>query len=573
MLPDGKRFVNPPRLGRVQFSLLAIAALSALTVLLFYLSLAYFRTVEIDGLQGRLSLYTRSLSSKLDQFLHLPYVLSQDLVVSSASNDTSNEALNRRFADFAQQAGLEAIYLMDPNGLVVAASNYAASPTFLGQNYGFRPYFKAALAGRRGEYFGVGATTSRAGYFIAEPVADVAGSTLGVVAIKLDMTGLQKSWENSAERVFISNEDGVIVLSSVPEWLYRTLSAVSPDRLETIQANRQFGKHALQELEGVNMGTRYISVSGHDYLHLSQPVGRLGWRIHYLSDEDRVYERAIFTVIVLGVALSVMLLIAMMLRSARITSALKASLADRQNLQSANTKLEQAQAELARTSKLAALGQLSASVTHELGQPISALRNHLAAAELDGGLDNGKTIQRLTAIVDRMENITRQLRFFARPSEEKLEEIALQTVLDGVLVLVDHDLRKAGVNLRILAPETPIVVIGNRVRLEQAVVNLVRNAIAAMEQASASVLTLSVTADGEQAELEISDTGAGFGDMTLDEMSEPFKTTRPSGDGMGLGLSIAMAIVKEHGGKTSAISEPDSGATFIISLPLHRIGE
>ncbi len=501
----------------------------------------------------------------------------------AAAAGVDRDGLNRRLADFAARADLEAIYLMDLSGLTVAASNYGAEITFLGQNYGFRPYFKEALAGRRGEFFGIGATTFLPGYFIAQAVRGTDGGVLGVIAIKLSLSGLTQAWAEGGETVVVSNADGVVVLSSDESWLYRSLAPIPEARLKEIVAGRQFASKSLEPLEWIETGADGVGLEGRSYLRVSSIMSRLGWTLHFLADESRVRERALFTMIAAAIVLSLLLALAVFLRSERIRTALNASQADRRQLRATNTKLEQeieerhaaerrlerAQSELARASKLAALGQLSASVTHELGQPIAAMRNYLTAAEFDAQSgDHADLVERLGAIVARMENITTQLKFFARPSENKLEKVDLHEVLDGALVLVAPDLKSAGIELSIDLSHRPAVVNGIRLRLEQVLVNLLRNSIGAMEESTRRVLTIRIGKTGSRAVLSVEDTGHGLGGQSIGQLQDPFHTTRASGEGMGLGLAISAAIVKEHSGELSAKDRDAEGAIFLIELPL-----
>ena len=452
--------------------------------------------------------------------------------------------------------------------MVLASSNYNTPQTFVGQNYGFRPYFNSALSGKRGEFFGIGATTGRPGYFISEPVYDHMGNVSSVVAIKLDVRELQKAWEEGSERVFVSNKDGVIVLSSIPIWLYQTLSKLSDKQFADIRTKKQFGDKPLPAFSWDRIDQSTVSIGGEKSIYVSAPAKRLGWRIHYLLSERRIFERATLTTSIFGGALSALLAFATFLRSTRIRAALRASQADRSQLRTTNTELKNAQEELARTSKLAALGQLSASVTHELGQPISAMRNYLAAAELGGKIKLGETWKKLNKVVDRMENITKQLRFFTKPGDEKLAIVSFQDVFGDVIALVEHDIRAANVELETDICSSPVFVRGNRLRLEQVLVNLIKNALAAMEDTEGAVLSIVIREEKNRALISVQDTGTGFGDRNLEQLQEPFHTTRASGDGMGLGLSISVAIIKEHDGELIAQNLENGGAQFSVSLPL-----
>jgi two-component system C4-dicarboxylate transport sensor histidine kinase DctB len=573
---DASELARPQR-KRVTVILIVVTI--AMIVSLFFAATSYFRSEETTEAANRLSLYTRSLNDTLERFQYLPYVLSKDpLVVSGVSTGRDGVIpfeLNNRLAEFANVSNLEAIYLMNLSGSVIASSNHNLPQSFMGQNYAFRPYFQNALSGNRGEFFGVGATTGRPGYFVSEPVFENS-KIIGVIAIKIDMSELQSLWEKGGENVFVSNGDGIVVLSSNPSWLYRTLQALSSDEIAAIAINRQFIGKELISLDWANQGDDVAKLDGGNFVYAKEPINRLDWTVHYLLSETRVYERTLLTTVIFGSVLAVFLVFATFMRSVRIRSALSISQSDRAQLLKTNYELKTAQEQLSRTSKLAALGQLSASVTHELGQPISALRNHLTAAEISGELKPGHTLEKFTRVIDRMDNITKQLRFFTRPistvgHEDKQQNIDIQEVIKGALDLVEHTLQSAGVKAVFNTQSRLIYTLGNRLRLEQVIVNLLTNSITAMEDRTAKKLEISLQTHEKIVNIVVRDNGTGFGDRDIAKLQEPFHTTRASGDGMGLGLSIATEIIREHKGMITAQNLEHGGAEFIISLPLLKL--
>ncbi|MEP4474259.1 MAG: cache domain-containing protein, partial [Lentilitoribacter sp.] len=573
---DASDLVRPQR-KRVTVILIVVTI--AMIVSLFFAATSYFRSEETTEAANRLSLYTRSLNDTLERFQYLPYVLSKDpLVISGVSTGQDGVIpfeLNNRLAEFANVSNLEAIYLMNLSGSVIASSNYNLPQSFMGQNYGFRPYFQNALSGSRGEFFGVGATTGRPGYFVSEPVFEN-GTIIGVIAIKIDMSELQSLWEKGGENVFVSNGDGIVVLSSNRSWLYRTLQTLSSDEIAAIAINRQFIGKELISLDWETQGDDVAKLDGGNFVYAKEPINRLDWTVHYLLSETRIYERTVLTTVIFGSVLAVFLVFATFMRSVRIRSALSISQSDRAQLLKTNHELKSAQEQLSRTSKLAALGQLSASVTHELGQPISALRNHLTAAEISGELKPGHTLEKLTRVIDRMDNITKQLRFFTRPistvgHEDKQQNIEIQEVIKGALDLVEHTLQLAGVKAIFNAQPRTIYTLGNRLRLEQVIVNLLTNSITAMEDRTVKKLEIFLQTHDKIVNIIVRDNGTGFGDRDIAKLQEPFHTTRASGDGMGLGLSIATEIIREHKGIMTAQNLEHGGAEFIISLPLLKL--
>ena len=526
----------------------------------------YFSELELRRAEARASLYQSTLDSALDRFEHLPFVLSQDRPVQDGALGKSLGALNERLADFADRSNLDAIYLMNRDGLTIAASNFDHTVSFLNQNYSYRPYFQDALAGKTGTFFGVGTTTGLPGYFISEPVKDAQGEITGVIAIKVNLSPLVAAWTEGGETIFVSNSDNVVALSSEREWLYRTLKPLTAEKLERIAERRQFAGQLLNPLEWEAKEVGTATLAGERYVHASLPAGQIGWTLHYLAERGRVIERAALSAILAGLFLMALLTYAMALRSQRIQSALATSQEARRELQAANKQIVDAQETLARTSKLAALGQLSASVTHELGQPITALRSYIAAAEME--TKPPQLAQQAARIVSRMEHITKQLKFFATPGSKLQEKVDLREVVRGALLLTQPDFDAEEVELGVEQPEGAVTVIGDRLRLEQVLVNLLRNARqAALDGTEPPAVSIKLwQADGD-AHLSVRDNGNGFS-SDEETLFEPFKTDRPSGEGMGLGLSISYSIVKDHNGSLRTVAEPSGGANFTFVLPL-----
>lgn len=576
-LKFSRKFSPPTLLG-------IVAILIAILLASYAATFWYFKTVEIDRAKDRMTLYQSTVSAELERFQHVPYMLARDTFVIASAEGSGRELLSKRLAETADQARLDAIYLMDMNGLTVAASNWDAELTFLGQNYGFRPYFQNAAKGERGEFFAIGATTSRPGYFIAEPVRSVAGDIIGVIAIKLDLNNLSNAWSNSGELAFVTNQDGIVVLASNPDWRYRAIEPLSGDKRNTILAARQFGTQPLTELDWHDAGEDVINLDNQTYLHVATPLVRSDWQLHYLADIARVTERTTVLVASLAAIFLLVLAIAIFQRSQRIKQALQDSQADRRALRKVNTKLEQevddrrkaerrltkAQTELARTSRLAALGHLSASVTHELGQPISAMRNYITAAEMNPDRDQSDVIKRLGQIATRMESITKQLKFFANRGEQAVESVDLRRLVDGTEILFGPDFKSEDIEVSKEMPETPVLVKGNRLRLEQVLVNLVRNSLDALTDTTERKIWISISETNDTAKICIEDNGQGLLGQTDEQIFEPFHTTRASGQGMGLGLAISSAIVKEHDGTLKSRNREGGGARFVIELPISK---
>lgn len=569
------------RRWRWPISFFAIALV--LTVGSYFVSYSVLRQAELTRASDRASFYRTILVKALDRYRYLPFILAKNPIVVAAAQGQNRDPLNARFAEFAEQSDVDVIYLMDAFGMTVASSNFADPLTFLGHNYAFRPYFQTALKGQSAEFFAIGATSLKPGYFIAEPVRNRAGIVVGVITIKIDMKSLTDTWNQGGEQVFVSNKDGIIVLSSSQDWRYKTIRPLSEGQRALIAVQRQFGAEPLNELAWEEAGPDLRKIMGERHFYVPLDVAKNNWFLHFLSPEAPVRRGAAFTSVVLAVLVSLALAWAFFVRSERIRAALHDSQIDRRKLRRANInlalevqerhaaeqRLARAQKELAQTSRLAALGHLSASVTHELGQPISAMRNYLAAAEIDPTTEDlPKLIAALTGIAQRMENTTQQLRFFAKPGNAAFEKIDVKSIIDGALGLLNVQLAKESITLTTKIKRGRYHVRGNQLRLEQVLINVLRNACNALADTPDPTINVRVRAQADYIRISIEDNGNGLEGIESQKLFEPFFTTRASGDGMGLGLAISSAIVKEHGGQISAKTMAKGGARFLIELPL-----
>ncbi len=540
----------------------------------------YFQSEELSKAEGRLSLYQSSVTAEFERFAHLPYVLARDPFVIDTASGAGTAALNARLAAFADRAGLDAIYLMDVAGQTIAASNHAAPGSFVGQNYAFRPYFSDALRGGQGRFYAIGATTGQPGYFIADPVRDAAGDIIGVIAIKIDFSALEESWRSSGEQVLLANRDGVVLLASDQAWRYRTLTALTDDQKTQIIAARQFPGQELDMLNWTPANDQRAQIGGAEFLHLISDDLPQGWALHYFTSDDRAVAQSWLVTALVGFVAGLALILFQVQRARRVSAALARSEKEEAQLRRANARLaveiedrrraerrlRRTQNELERASRLAALGQLAASVTHELGQPIAAMRNHLTAAEMTAK-PSATLTQDVSSLVDRMEGITRQLKFFARSAPEPFVELDLRDAVQMALTLVQPNFDAAGITCDLQAGSEPVMMRGIRLHLEQVLTNILRNAADAVEGASNPTVAITLGQSDADVWVVCADNGHGLGQATLAELQEPFVTTRESGQGMGLGLAISASIVSDLGGQMTAENGLAEGAIFRVTFP------
>ncbi|CAN7700299.1 ATP-binding protein [Pseudoduganella sp. LjRoot289] len=552
--------------------------------------------------QGRrqLELMAPDLQSAMQKYETLPFVLGfqPDLIQALAHpNDAPTIArLNQSLRTIQQQAKVGAIYMMDRHGLTLGASNWDQPLGFVGKNFSYRPYFHEALSGRAGLFYGIGTSTSEAGYFIAQPVyrnGTAGGPVEGVVAAKISLADFEQTWGSSEHAIALADRHGVIFLSNQPQWRYRSLQPLGAATEAELARTQQY------------LGRKIVALPAHPGEYAARPVGRLGWQLILFPAQARVQRAGVLW------ALGALLLLscaavswwAMHQRRRRLeerkesrralqqaereldsriverTQQLRQTNQDLENkylrLQETERMLRSTQNELVQAGKLAMLGQMAAGVTHELNQPLAAIRAFADNARTF--LQRGQPAQaesNLGHISDasaRMGAIISQLKGFAR-KDESICTVDLAKSVRASAFLMESEFRRQGVALEVDTgappPAEAMLVAGDAVRIEQVLINLLRNALDAVEEAPQRRVAIALARAGEHAEVRISDSGGGIPEQVAAHLFEPFYTTKPSGKGLGLGLAISSSIVQAMNGQLSAHNLPDGGAQFVLRLPL-----
>ncbi len=231
-------------------------------------------------------------------------------------------------------------------------------------------------------------------------------------------------------------------------------------------------------------------------------------------------------------------------------------------------QLRTAQSQLVQAEKLAALGQLSARVAHEVNNPLGIIKNYLLLASEASPSSNsaGEYLQIVTEEVDRIARIVRQLLDLFRPREDVFAEIDIEAVVDETLLLLSHHARVCKVRIEKQLPSGLPLIWGSAEQLKQVFLNLLINSCDFMPDGGKILI------DGEQNEqqliVRVTDWGPGIPPENLTQIWEPFYTTKTGGRGTGLGLSVCYGIIKSHRGEIAATNVAGAGARFAITLPL-----
>jgi len=544
------------------------------------------QSMETDARRAaqQLGLYANSLHTLIERYRALPAVLALDPELIAALRGPVSEpvqdALNRKLERINGAANSSTLELLDHTGLAVAASNWRLPTTYVGSNYGFRPYFKQTRTQGSGRFYAVGVTSGVPGYFLSSAVNDEQGRFLGAMVVKLEFPELEREWRQGSDVLLVSDARGIIFIANQDGWRYRELAPLTgADRAELAET-RQYDKQPLVPLQHQVLtrfdGNSYLSrVQRPDgpveYLWQSLPLEGEGWTLHLLrkpqvSEDGRnaaLAAAAIWLTLVFAA-----LFVSQRLRLARLRQRSREEL--KRQVEERTRELRTAQEGLVQSAKLAALGQMSAALAHEINQPLTTQRMQLETLRLlldHGRLDEARqALEPLEQMLARMAALTGHLKTFARNSPGGLRErLDLANVVDQALHLLDARIRSDEVEVALYLAR-PAWVRGDAIRLEQVLINLLRNALDAMADKRYKRLEIRIETDNGQWRLSVLDSGGGIDETDLAKVFDPFFTTKPVGEGLGLGLAISYGIVHDAGGQLQVENLP-GGARFSLTLP------
>ena len=546
------------------------------------------RSVEA---RGQLQLYAQSIRTLIERFSSVPEVLALDSDIRSllrAPYDRQlRQALNQRLERLNAAAGSTVLYLLDAQGETLVASNWRDWSSFVGNNYAFRPYFQNALREGGARYFAVGVTTGIPGYFLSHVVRDEDGSLIGVLVVKLELEELQREWVDQPGVLLVADSHQVAILSNRPAWRFRTLQALDDQARAELIDVRKYAEQALKPLPSrvhryIDDETAWTRLDGpdgaRDYLWQRMTLPDEGWTLHLLSDPGNLADaRLSYRLAAAGVWMTFAFLL-LFLAQRRKNQRLQAGIRERLEREVAlrTAELRQAQEGLVHAAKMAALGQMSAALAHEINQPLSAIANYLKGSRIllareEVAMDRlTDAVERAAAEALRAGDIIRRLRDFVARGETERTVESLPKLVEEASALALVGAREHDIRIRFAFDPAVDLVLVDKVQIQQVVLNLVRNAVDAFADTAAGnrEMTIGIESDGDMARATVTDNGPGIDPAVAAQLFQPFITTKRTG--MGVGLSISRTIVEAHGGKIRVDPVPGGGARFSFTLP--RIG-
>jgi len=521
----------------------------------------------------RLALYSGNILSELQRNQIVPQLLARDPTLIGALNSGDFSQSSGRLIEYRDEIGAKGLLLMESDGRAVAATDRA----LIGSIHRSEPYFVEAT--RSGDtVFTTSLLDSGGRIFSYSRRIETQGKLIGVIMVEVDLNKFETSWAGFTDAVIVEDSESTIILATEARW-----RGLTEEDALTVQSVPSAIERAFYATAGWGALPIDAYVQGEAVMRQEARIGFQGWTITSFTTYASVRERvnAVLALEITGFAILMALAFYLVSRKAtsrlrffqresaelrQLNMALQREIAEREK---AERHLEVAEQTLQQSSKLAALGEMSAAVSHELNQPLAAMKTYLAGAKLllqrrrsDEALSS---FQRIDDLIERMGAITRQLKSYARKGGDAVEPIDVRTSVSSALSMMEPQLRRGDVKIDVSLPRDEVIVNADRIRLEQVLVNLMRNALDATKGRIDAEVKILVTV-GDDVVTTVRDNGTGIED--IENLFEPFYTTKSPGDGVGLGLAISSGIVNDLGGRLTARNGRDGGAVFEVTLPL-----
>ncbi len=568
--------MDPSALWRIRVLFVAFIAIavSVVWVTNHFLTLRYTDTTR-NRAEVRLALYSGNLLSELQRNSVVPLLLSRDPALIGALTSGDFVQSSQRLISYRDEIGAASLLLLDADGRAVAATDRER----LGTQHRSSGYFVDAQRSNE-TVFTTFRQESGAIDFNYSRRIEISGALIGVIVVGVDLRKFEDSWSGFSDAVMVIDTEGEIILATESRWRGLTeneaLAARSaPNAIErAVQATASWAALPVEAF-----------FSGDQVMRQESRIGFQGWRMTSFTTYASVRERVNVFLALEIMTFSILLAVAFYLVSRRaqvrsavfqkesaelrqLNDALQREIAERER---AEKNLEVAEQTIQQSSKLAILGEMSAAVSHELNQPLAAMKTYLAGARLllqrrrpEEALSS---FQRIDGLIERMGAITRQLKSYARKGGDAFEPMDARASVSSALEMMEPQLKQRRVEINLTMPREPVMVMADKLRLEQVLINLMRNALDASggtEQAKVEILV----SGGESVLIAVRDNGHGIEDF--EALFEPFYTTKAPGDGVGLGLAISSGIVNDLGGRLTARNGRSGGAVFEIRLPSYR---
>ncbi|MCC4772534.1 ATP-binding protein [Vibrio cyclitrophicus] len=595
------------------------------------------------------------IDSELDKFKQIPDLLSHDprlisyFTSSPQTDKITVTQLNKLLFEWSNQSQADTIYIHDRSGTVVASSNYQQPRTFVGENFSFRPYFASAIKGNNTQYVALGARSNVRGYFLSSPLY-TDKEIVGVITVKVSLENLENILTSDDFEIVVLDSNQVVFLSNQTSWLYHSLLPLSEQQQTEIATQRQYGQSEISIIE--DFRSAKLQQKANDTIQPNDlqpnqiqkelvsnqlfqlgafnlypaPISNNQYQVVALKETKAELLKVLQIDVIFIIIYSLVMLIAWSWRQTYIakvaltrlnenleqtvdkrTHYLKQSNQQLQQTifqyQESQLKLKQTEQELTQTAKLAVLGELSASINHEINQPLAALRtyseNSLKLLEMKRTDLVKSNLDKMIALNTSITEIIARLKVFTRKVTKQEHHVAnLHQAVNNATSILSALMIKQGITLRLSTMPDDINLAIHPTELEQVLVNLIHNATQALQQQAMEQSTPRLKTSGQSileeqssklealdiqtipqigvewqrkndtCQLIIWDNGIGISKDKLEQLFDPFFTTKP--EGLGLGLSISKRIIEAYHGTINAAQLEPSGMVFSLNIPLNK---
>ncbi len=558
---------------QVRLVVLALLAFAAATLWLTNRVLTDRFTLSMrNQAELRLALYGSNVISELQRASIVPQILAQDPEVIWALRASDFSDITARFSGFVEEIGAVSLILADLQGRVVASTHGEV----IGLSHQAQSYFTAAMSSPQTGFTLLQAPSGQTRFFYARRILSY-DQPIGVIAVEVDLQKFEQAWRGISDTVLVADAQGQILLATEPRWRGINIAAA---------LMREPPKNAIER--AMRVTSNWTSVAADTYLQgaavlrMESKIPFQDWRVISFTAYSGVREKVNGWLALETMSFALFFATLFYLINRRMAGRLISFQKESDELKLLNQQLHWevlerkkiqetlavAEQSLAQHSKLAALGEMSAAVSHELNQPLAAMKTYLAGASLllkrKRPEEALAALGRIDGLIERMGAITKQLKSYARKGGEKLQPVDMVEALGSALAIMEPQLSHSKVALAKILPKESAVVMADRLRIEQVLINLLRNAIDAVKASENPEIVVSINSSDDIV-LSVRDNGVGLSD--LDTLFEPFHTTKPAGDGVGLGLAISSGILSELDGRLTARNAAAGGAVFEITLP------
>ena len=543
-----------------------------------FVSNAFFtsRFSEVIKTQEQYNLTKNAVSilNELQKNSIMPQLLVNDQEIKKSLVSEDFSILSDKFSFFLNDVSIASVSLLDKNGKVVAVSakeNFERNVSY--QN------FSKNVDNRLGTVMTVLRKDNNEFGFFYSRLIEYEGEFLGIILIEVDLKKFEQAWVENGETIIITDSEGVIILSTEPSW--KGLTEEQAFQVKTPGSTLKRAYYATAQWTNLKEVDTYPNAQS--AIRSNGDIPLLNWNISSFTNYSSVREK-VNTILAFEILILLFLVVFSLYLLNRknivrlnlfeeetfqlkeLNKRLREEIKQRKRVEKNLLAVEQT---LEQHSKLAALGEMSAAISHELNQPLAAMKTYLAGASLllkrNRPNETVTALMRIDDLIQRMGGITKQLKSFARKNTESFVPINFNDAFLSAITIMEPQLKQTKVKIETFIEAEPIIIMADQQRLEQVIINLLRNALDAVTEIDEPEIKISLFKD-TTAIFSIKDNGVGI--TNLESIFEPFQSTKELGKGLGLGLAISSNIISEFGGTLQGKNLSSNGAEFKITLPL-----